>query len=110
MKKQKIVNNIFKYLFVVSFITFLTVYFSQSTGYYEYEQRKRKELTEEQIRQFEKDIEEGKEIDINSYLQPVSNYNNKISDASLSISDTIGNCMSKGIEFIFGGIGKLIEQ
>ncbi len=110
MKKQKTANIIFKYLFLMSFIAFLTIYFSQATGYYEYEQYKKKELTEEQIRQFEKDIEEGKEIDIQSYLKPAKNFENKISNASLTISDTISEYMSKGIEFVFGGIGKLIEE
>ncbi len=34
----------------------------------------KKELTEEQIKKFEKDINDGKEIDIESYLEPVQNY------------------------------------
>ena len=109
MKKQKIANVIFKYLFLMSFIIFLTIYFSQATGYYEYEQYKKKELTEEQIRKFEKDISEGKEIDIDSYLEPTKNFENKISNATLTVSDTIQNYMVKGIEFVFSGIGKLIE-
>lgn len=109
MKKQKIANVIFKYLFLMSFIIFLTIYFSQATGYYEYEQYKKKELTEEQIRKFEKDISEGKEIDIDSYLEPTKNFENKISNATLIVSDTIQNYMVKGIEFVFSGIGKLIE-
>lgn len=109
MKKQKIANVIFKYFFLMSFIIFLTIYFSQAMGYYEYEQYKKKELTEEQIRRFEKDISEGKEIDIDSYLEPKKSYENKISNLTLNVSDTIGRYMTKGIEFIFGGIGKLIE-
>lgn len=109
MKKQKIANVIFKYLFLMSFIIFLTIYFSQATGYYEYEQYKKKELTEEQIRKFEKDISEGKKIDIDSYLEPTKNFENKISNATLTVSDTIQNYMVKGIEFVFSGIGKLIE-
>ena len=110
MKKQKVANVIFKYFFLMSFITFLTIYFSQATGYYEYEQYKKKELTEEQIKKFEQDISEGKEIDIETYLKPTKNYENKISNASLAISDTIGEYMVKGVEFIFNGLGKLIEE
>lgn len=71
---------------------------------------KKKELTEEQIKKFEKDISDGKEIDIESYLEPVQNYENKISSATLAISDTIGDYMVKGIGIIFGGIGKLIDS
>lgn len=109
MKKTQVANKIFKYFFLISFITFLTIYFSQATGYYEYEQYKKKELTEEQIRKFEQDIEEGKEIDIDSYLEPTKNYQNKISNTTLTISNLISDYMSKGVEFVFGGIGKLIE-
>lgn len=110
MKKNKIPNQIFKYFFIISFITFLTIYLSQLTGYYEYEQYKKKELTEEQIKKFEQDIRDGKEIDIDLYLEPTKNYQNGISNTTLIISDTIGEYMTKGIEFVFGGIGKLIEH
>lgn len=44
MKKTKVLNVIFKYLFLMSFITFLTIYLSQATGYYEYRQYKKKKL------------------------------------------------------------------
>lgn len=110
MKKSKISEKIFKYFFLVSFIAFLTIYISQATGYYEYEQYKKKELTEEQIKKFEQDISEGKEIDIDNYLEVKKNYQNSISNTSLTISDTINKCMSKGIEVIFGGISKMIQE
>ena len=46
---------------------------------------------------------------IDSYLEPTKNFENKISNATLIVSDTIQNYMVKGIEFVFSGIGKLIE-
>lgn len=107
--KKKIGNQIFKYLFIICFIIFLTIYISQATGYYEYSQYKKKELTEEEIKKFEQDIKDGKEIDIESYIPKEKNYQNKISQAGLLVSEKIGEYTVKGITFIFGSIGKLIE-
>ena len=54
--KKKWVHRIFKYVFVLAFIAFLTLYLSQATGYYEYENHQKATLTEEQIKQFEQDV------------------------------------------------------
>ena len=55
--KEKIVNNIMKVLFLVLFLIFLTIYFSQSGGYYEFELHKKTVFTEEKIKQKKKDVE-----------------------------------------------------
>ena len=107
--KNKVTNKILKYLFLICFIAFLTIYISQATGYYEYTQHKKKELTEEEIKQFEQDIKDGKEIDIEGYTSEEKNYQNKISNASLVLSEKIGEYTTKGITLLFGSIGKLIE-
>ena len=59
--------KIFKYVFVFLFIIFMTLYFSQLTGYYEYRNYQKMVMTEEQIKQFEQDIKDGKEVDIKDY-------------------------------------------
>ena len=50
--KLKIYTKIFNISFIVLLITFLALYVSQSTGYYNYEQHKKMVLTEEKIKQF----------------------------------------------------------
>ena len=62
-------NKIFKYLILISFIIFLALYLSQSTGYFEYKNSKKVALTNEQIKQFEKDVNEGKNVDITKYIE-----------------------------------------
>ena len=80
MKKDK-KKKIYKFVFTVFFLSFLVVYFSELTGYYEYQNHKKATLTQEQIRQFEKDVANGKEVDINEYLVvEEKNYNNGLSE------------------------------
>ena len=58
MKPEKI----FKSVLMILFIIFISLYISQSSGYYEYEQYKKVELTKEQIKKFEQDIKDGKKV------------------------------------------------
>ena len=61
MKPKKIFNTTIFCLFVI----FLAIYGSSKTGYYEYENKKQKELTEEEIKKFEEDVAKGKNVNIN---------------------------------------------
>ncbi|MBE6138240.1 MAG: hypothetical protein E7173_00660 [Firmicutes bacterium] len=104
-------NKIFRWTMFFLFLLFLTLYLSQATGYYEYEQSRKTAFTEEQIKQFEQDVKDGKEIDVNSYLENTNkNYQNNISKATLSISEAISKYMKLGIEKMFEGIAKIIEE
>ena len=88
--KIKIYKKIFKFCFWCFFITFLTLYLSQATGYYEYQQHKKVTFTNEQIEKFEKDVIAGKNVDIESYLEDTTkSYNNKTSKLGYTISNTI---------------------
>ncbi|MDD3341708.1 MAG: hypothetical protein PHN72_05940 [Bacilli bacterium] len=108
--KHKWVNRIFRYLFVLSFIAFLTLYLSQATGYYEYENHQKNALTEEQIKEFEKDVKSGKNIKIEDYMEKtVTDYSNKTSKMGNKVSETINHGVKSGIETFFGALNKLIE-
>lgn len=109
--KNKKRNKVFKRIMFFLFITFLTLYLSQATGYYEYEQSRKTAFTEEQIKQFEQDVKDGKEIDINKYLENTNkNYQNNISKTTLNISEAISKYTKLGIEKLFEGIAKAIEE
>lgn len=109
MKKNK-KNKIFKYLFMTFFFSFLVVYFSELTGYYEYQNHQKKALTEEQIKQFEMDVANGKEVDINKYLVvDTKNYNNNLSKLTSKLSDGISTLVQSGVEGTFKYISKLID-
>lgn len=109
--KIKIYKKIFKYCFTFLSITFLTLYLSQATGYYEYEQHRKSTFTSEQIKQFENDVAAGKKVDINDYLENANkDYSNKISDLGYNVSDNIGKYVKIGIEGAFGALNKLVEE
>lgn len=110
MKKNK-KNKIFKYIFMVFFMSFLVIYFSELTGYYEYQNYKKAALTEEQIKQFEQDVASGKEVDLNKYLVvETKSYNNKLSKIASKLSDGISDIVKDGVENTFKFLSKLVEE
>lgn len=110
MKKKK-KNNIFKFVFLVLLMSFLVVYFSELTGYYEYQNYKKSALTEEQIKQFEEDVANGKEIDLNKYLVvETKNYNNNLSKMASNLSDGISNIVKSGVENTFKFLSRLVDE
>ena len=91
-------NKTLKIVGVLLVIMFLSVYFSRyNSNYYE----NQNVLTEEAIVKFEQDINEGKDITVSSYLKEEKNYDNKISEIGLKISNTIEVGFKKGLKFIF---------
>ncbi|MBQ9072468.1 MAG: hypothetical protein IJY25_04870 [Bacilli bacterium] len=108
--KKKTKNKIFKFIFMIFFLSFIVIYFSELTGYYEFQNHKKATLTEEQIRKFENDVAEGKEVDINEYLV-VNNttYNNKLSKITSKLSDGISNIVESGVENTFKILSKLVD-
>lgn len=103
--KHKRLNKIFRYSLLVSFVTFFALYLSQSTGYFEYRNSKKVALTNEQIEKFEKDVKEGKNVDIENYIDSNNkSYQNSLSKAGLSIS----NVTEKAIQKIIGGSFKVL--
>ena len=110
MKKDK-KNKIYKFIFMVLFISFLVIYFSELTGYYEYHNYKKATLTEEQIKQFESDVASGKEVDINDYLLVEDNkYNNSLSNLTSSLSNGISNLITSGVDNTFKFLSKLVDS
>lgn len=110
-EKQKLGNKIFRKIWFILFLVFLTLYVSQASGYYEYSTAKKTSFTEEQIKKFEQDIKDGKNIDIEEYITNTNkNYQTKLSRSSLSISETITRYTKRGIEKIFSIIGNAMEE
>lgn len=109
--KHKRLNKLFKYILFTSFITFLGLYLSQSTGYFEYRNSKKVALTNKQIEQFEKDVKAGKNVDLEKYLD-VNNksYQNNISKTGLSISNVTQKAVRKVIGGSFKFLSKLVDE
>lgn len=109
MKKNK-QKNIYKFIFMVFFLSFLVIYFSELTGYYEYQNHEKTVLTEEQIRQFETDVADGKEVDINQYLIiNDTTYNNNLSKLASKLSNGISILVESGVENTFKLLSNLVE-
>lgn len=84
---------------LIFFIIFISIFMASKSGYYEYENRNRKEFTEEKIKEFEEDVKLGKNIDIKDYLTDnEKNYENKVTKIGETASSLITNGVTKGIE------------
>ena len=108
--KNKEIGKIFKVLFLSLVVYFITFYLTTKNDYYSYQNNKRKVYTEEQIKKFEEDIKNNKEIDIEKYLQyedKVSKYGLKI---GLSLSQKIEKYTKLGIESAFKMLNNFIDN
>lgn len=103
--------NLFKFIFAFLLIIYLTLYFSSMTGYYEYQNYQKMTLTEEQISKFEKDVKEGKKVDVEDYIiKEKTDYNNKIADAGKKTSYVISNLMQTFLTKAFSFLADFITE
>lgn len=106
IKPKKIFNTIIFILFTF----YISFYIASVSGYYEYEKKAESEMTEEKMKEFEKDIKDGKKVDIKKYLTNNSKkYDNKVTDVGNALSDIINNGITSGLEKTFKIIEKLIQ-
>lgn len=109
-KKRKLFNKIMCRIFIIFLISFSVLYASEASGYYEFEQHKRVELTEEKIKQFETDVKEGKNINITDYISEKDiSYENGASTIGITLSNQIGNIVQNGLDATFNFLGKLFQ-
>lgn len=94
----------------VLFLSFLVLYFAEAGGYYESVNSKKTYLTNEKIKQFEKDVKEGREIKVENYMVEIKkDYSNNISRFGLFTSKTFAKYFKKGLTSIFSGIDKMVN-
>ena len=108
MKKKK--NRVFKIVFWMFFLSFMMIYFSEITGYYEYKNYQKSAMTNEQIKKFEEDVKNGKKVNPNDYM--VANgghYNNKLSDTANTLSNGLSKLVKGGVENTFKLISNLVN-
>lgn len=107
--KKKPSRHFFR-LLIFLFLIFIALFIALKSGYYESNLGKRKELTAEKIKEFERDVQEGKEVDIKNYLETNSkDYSNKISKLGMSLGSSTEKFMTSGIEQIFKFLGVLFS-
>ena len=92
---------------LILFIIFLCIFISSTSGYYEYSNNKKTVFTEDKIKQFEKDVAEGKNVNINDYLKTESkDYTNNITNMGDGVSEFIND----SVNFVLKGGFKIIEK
>ncbi|MCI6627661.1 MAG: hypothetical protein MSH29_05155 [Tenericutes bacterium] len=100
-------ENTFKIIFIFLFVIFLTMYISVGSNYYEYELHKKVMLTNEDIKRFEDDVKNNKEVDIDNYISSRVDYSNSFSKASTKVSKETKKYIKQGIEGIFNIFSKM---
>lgn len=90
-------KKLIKLIGIILLIFFLALYLSSyNTSYYE----NKNILTEDAIKRFEKDLKEGKKINVNNYIEKEKNYNNKVSTYTLKLSNLIDKCINKSLKLV----------
>ena len=104
-------ENIIKFIFMCLVISFLVILFSQKTEYYQKKLTQSKILTEEQIKKFEKDVEDGKNVDLIDYvIDENKDYTSDLSNNVYNVSLKLEKTIDKIIKFIFNEMGKVINN
>lgn len=90
-------NKLLKFIGTIIIILFLSLYFSKySNSYYE----EKTLLTEESIKQYEKDLKTGKNIVSNNYIPKEKDYNNKASKLGIKTSKLIEDLVNNTLKYI----------
>lgn len=101
-KKEK---NYITVISLIFFIIFIILYISKEAGYYEYKSYQKTILTEEAIKRFEKDISEGKDVNINEYVEvEYKDYSNKFTVLGSKLGEVaesvIGDKLTDGLKIL----------
>lgn len=93
------------------FTFFVILLLAQSQGYYKTRSEKAKILTDEQIKNFEKDIRDGKSIDVKKYvLYEDKDYTNDVSDSVYSMSLKLESVFDATVRLIFNSASKAVND
>lgn len=100
--------NYIKITIIGLFILYIILYILKSTGYYEGSIRKKTSLTEVEIKRFEKDIEDGVEVDLKDYLKDQNkNYTNNTSKFGYNVSTKTEYILNEGLKKIVKILSRL---
>ncbi len=96
---------------LILFVLFLIIYITKEAGYYEFKAHKKTELTKESIKRFEKDIEAGKNVTINDYIETdYKDYSNTITNLGYNLGKMTENFMNKGIKKTLKVLSRLFYE
>lgn len=103
-------NNWFSRIMLTLFIMFLCLYSMSINGYVESINMKKTLYTEEQIKRFENDVNNGEYMDMKDYtLADEIDYSNKVSDFGEDLSELISLAARKSIDMFNNIFAYLFE-
>lgn len=98
---------IFRRILIILFIIFLIIYFQAENNNYT---TKKTILTEEKIKEFEKDVKNGEFIDIKKYTEEdIKDTSNYMSEIGYSLGEEIGKFFSVKVVNFFEFISQFIS-
>ncbi len=100
------IKNIVSLFFITIVIFFLVVYISEGTGYYDHITNNKYILTKEKVKEFEKDIQNGNNIDAKKYLEKDKDYKNLYNKTGMTISNIIEKVFNKGMNKFIKEVNK----
>lgn len=104
-------KKISKLIIILICFSFIVSYIIYETGYYEYKLQNRTVLTKEQMEQFERDVQEGKDVTLNDYLVETEiDYSNRLTDTTVRISNKVTLYFKKGIELVFKQVNRMVQE
>ena len=104
-------NKVFLVIVLSFFIFFIILLLAQSQGYYKNRNEKSKILTEEQIKTFEEDLKNGKDIDIKKYvLYEDKDYTNKVTTNIYKVSLKLENAVNSTIKLVLSGASTIVTD
>lgn len=110
MENKKKGSNLFFKILIVLFVAFLCLYSISMNGYLQNINRDKTLYTEEQITQFESDVNNGEYLDLKDYvLVDEIDYSNKVSELGEDISELIDYTANKSIDMLNSFFSYLFE-
>lgn len=104
-------TNLARLIVLILVFLFFVLYFMQASGYNEYTRNRENMLTEEQIKEYEEDIEAGRDVTIKDYLNKDKvNYENKVSELGLDLSRLIEDIFNKGMNAFFEMLNEAVSS
>ncbi len=105
--KKKKANPVLIFI-IIMFIVFISLYFAGITNLYQYGQYNKMTITKEAMEKFESDVDSGKNIKIEDYLDTTTkDYTTPISKLGNKTSKMVETFMTKGIKETFRVISVL---
>lgn len=102
MKKDK---NWFLRIITILFIIFVGIYIASISGYYESKVNKKVAITDEALKEFEKDVLSGNYVDVKKYLNTeTTDYSNAFTNAGEKVGESVIVVINDGLSGIWDAL------